>query len=176
MKRALICLLILFTSSCIPLKNAPNIHDYDIVVAKKFKRDLPKRNAFVFEDKNNTDTFYQFVLWKLGRIDVDLQENIPFEVGDATYYMTFYERPRESASLNLIPLLINGEAGGDELYDSDGEYWYILITVTDSELRDCLDPSYPDQKRVVYVLKQLKDEYQNSEHNNESSPVRELPD
>lgn len=163
MKKVWVFLMVLCFVSCIPLKYAPNIEDYDVVVAKKFKSDLPKRHAFVFEDRNDTEIFMQFIYWKFGRIDMDLKEDIPFDVDGQTYYMTFYERPRESASLNLLPLLIDGEVMGEELYDSDGEYWYILITVTDSELRDCLNPAYPDQKKVIYALSQLKEAYMNSD-------------
>lgn len=171
MKKLLIGFVILTSMSCIPLKNAPRIADYDIVVAKKFKKDLPKSYAFVFQDNKNADEFYQFLYFKLGRIDYDLDADLPFKVGNKTYYLTFHERPRQSVTLNLLPIFVDAtlqSQGLDpalgELYESGDESWYILITVVDSEYRDCLKPSYANQQEVVLALNELKDEYNNTHH------------
>ena len=172
MKKLLICLLLLFTVSCIPLQNAPDIKDYEIVLAKKFKRDLPSRYAFVFQDQMDADMFYQFFIWKFGRIDVDLHEDMPFQVGDSTFYITFYERQKKSVTLNLLPLVIDAVAmssGGDpviddyDIVDKDNEIWYILIMATDSEYNDCLKPSYVKQNELVEALRELMEEYNNTE-------------
>ena len=172
MKRLLICFLMLLTVSCIPLQNAPDIRDYDIVMAKKFKKDLPRRYAFVFQDQMDADMFHQFFIWKFGRIGVDLQEELPFQVGDSTYYLTFYERQKKSVTLNLLPLVIDAVAmsAGEEtvmddydIVDEDGEIWYILISAVDSEYNDCLNPSYAKQHELVEALKDLKEEYLDTE-------------
>ena len=173
MKKLVLGLIILFSMSCIPLKNAPNIKDYDVVMARKFKGDLPKQYAFVFKDGKSANEFYQYIYWKLGRVDVKVEENLPFTVGLNTYYLSIYERPRESVTLNLLPIAIDavllsqGEGtmmDGEGVYSSEGETWYILITVVDSELSDSLHPSYENQEKVVSALKALKDEYENSLH------------
>ena len=171
MKKLFFCILPLLIGSCIPIKNAPKIKDYKIVVAKRFKRDLPRKYAFVFEDEKQADEFYRFLYWKLGRINTDLEVNLPFQVGETTYYMSFHERPKRSVVVNLIPLfidavLINQDQDPmlEEAYALEGESWYILITVADSSLEDCLNPAYPKQKEVVATLKELKDEYENTHH------------
>ncbi|MCX2720012.1 hypothetical protein [Lentiprolixibacter aurantiacus] len=163
MKNTFIFLVIMLFTSCIPLQYAPEIENYDIVLAKRFKNDLPRQYAFAFEDHKNANEFYKFVLWKLGRVDMEITENLPLQVGDSTYYMSFYERSKKSASINLIPLIINGEANGDELYNNEGEYWYILITVINSDSGDCLHPSYANRHEVILALKELKDEYLDTE-------------
>ena len=159
MKKGLISLLILFAFSCIPLKNGQNRPGYDIVVAKEFKKDLPERYAFVFKDKKNTNAFYRFINWKLGRLDVKLEENLPFKLGDEQYFLSFYERPRESASLNLLP---TQTVVGEGAYAWNVEYWYILITVVDSQSMDCLKPTYVNRDKILLALEQVKDEYEKS--------------
>ncbi|MBT8204112.1 MAG: hypothetical protein KJP14_07205 [Eudoraea sp.] len=171
MKKFLICILPLLVGSCIPIKIAPEIKDYKIVLAKRFKRDLPRKYAFVFEDEKNADEFYRFLYWKLGRLNTDIEVNLPFNVEGTTYYMSFHERPKRSVVVNLIPLfidavLISQDQGAmlEDAYALEGESWYILITVSDSELKDCLMPSHPKQQEVVTTLKTLKDEYENTHH------------
>lgn len=49
-KQLLVVILVIVVQSCIPLPIAPNIEDYKITKGKKFKRSLPKRQMFIFED------------------------------------------------------------------------------------------------------------------------------
>ncbi len=37
--------------------------------------------------------------------------------------------------------------------------WYIVLTVSDSKLNDCLDPKYGDRKVVINYLKEERLEY-----------------
>ncbi len=171
MKKLVIWILPLFITSCIPIKNAPEIKDYKIVVAKRFKRDLPRKYAFVFEDSKNADEFYRFLYWKLGRLDTNIEVDLPFQVDKETFYMSFHERPKRSVTVNLIPVFIDAvlvsqdmESMLDGAYSSEKESWYILITVSDSKLEDCLAPSYPQKREVVSTLKGFKDEYENTHH------------
>ncbi|MBT8222011.1 MAG: hypothetical protein KJN96_02455, partial [Eudoraea sp.] len=87
MRKLLIGIFLLLIGSCIPIKKAPEIKDYKIVLAKRFKRDLPRKYAFVFEDEKNADEFYRFLYWKLGRLNTDIEVNLPFNVEGTTYYM-----------------------------------------------------------------------------------------
>ena len=171
MRKTLLFILLLLLGSCIPIKMAPQIKDYKIVVAKRFKRDLPRKYAFVFEDEKNADEFYSFLYWKLGRLNTDIEVNLPFDVDGTTYYMSFHERRKSDLTLNLLPMFIDAvlanqdmEPALDGTYASHDEFWYILITVSDTDLRDCLNPSYPEQQEVVTTLKALKDEYANTHH------------
>ncbi len=61
MKQLATILFFLIFSSCIPLSIAPNIEDYKIKVAKKFKRKLPKDYAFIFEDTKEANEFYNYI-------------------------------------------------------------------------------------------------------------------
>ncbi|MGB0280384.1 MAG: hypothetical protein ACPGAA_06325, partial [Flavobacteriaceae bacterium] len=40
---------------------APNIKTDKVKIAKRFKRDLPKRYGFIFEDTKEADEFYSFI-------------------------------------------------------------------------------------------------------------------
>ena len=62
LKIILPCLLIiLLLQSCIPLRAAPKIEDYMVTKGDKFRRTLPEREMFVFEDPNDTNCFYHYV-------------------------------------------------------------------------------------------------------------------
>jgi hypothetical protein len=83
-----------------------------------------------------------------------------------TVFMSFYERDRISETGNLIPLLIDGilinqdyDPVLENAYSSRKAHWYILITVTDQEFKDCLAPDYPSRQPIIAALKELKDEY-----------------
>jgi hypothetical protein len=169
-KLILLCSLLLIVN-CIPLKFAPKIDDYKITIAKKFKRNLPRQYAFVFEDDKEADEFYNFINMKfdLGHENVEL--NVPIVVNNQTYFMSFHEREKTSEVVNLVPIVIDGvldSEGYDPVfenaYSSRNSHWYILITVMDSEFNDCLSPSFVNQKEVISSLQLLKKEYQSTHH------------
>jgi hypothetical protein len=47
----------------------------------------------------------------------------------------------------------------NDLYTSRNGYWYLILTVTDSDLKDCLQPNYPKREEIVSHLKSLRNEY-----------------
>lgn len=166
MKKLTVLLLLLGTVSCIPLRVAPTIRDYKIVVAKKFKGDLPREYAFVFEDPKEADEFYHYINTKFNLDHQEVDLNVPMSIGTQTVYMSFYERERVSKTANIFPVLVDAvlatqDTGPflEETYSSRSEYWYILITVRDSQFKDCLAPDYPRKRDVVRVLWNLKQEY-----------------
>ena len=61
MKSLLLVFFLLLFTSCIPLKIAPKIEGEKLIVAKKFKRSLPKKHSYVFEDPKGADEFYNYI-------------------------------------------------------------------------------------------------------------------
>ena len=167
MKNILPILAFVLLSGCIPYKIAPNIEDYKIVRAKKFKRDLPEQYAFVFEDHREVDAFYHFVNQKFGLEHQNVASNVCFEVRGMAYYMSFYESEKTTETVNVFPILVDGFLGPEgidpvleESYTSADPRWYIIITVMDSNYEDCLSPSYRYLQDVILFLRALKLEYQ----------------
>ena len=54
-------LFVFFTVSCIPLQIAPNIEGAKVYKGKKFKKQLPKQNVYVFEDPKDVNEFYTYI-------------------------------------------------------------------------------------------------------------------
>ena len=162
---ALICLL---TYSCIPLQIAPHIKYHKITKGKKFKRKLPKQQAFIFEDPKNANEFYNYINTKFQLADdVYVESNIPIVVNNRSYFLSFYEVEKSSKALDLAPALINRTVGGDS---SSGEgvgiirigKWYIALTVNDVSLNDALDESHRERDKIIRYLSSLKNEYLHS--------------
>ena len=166
MKKIGCCFLILLMYSCIPLKIAPNIEGEKIVNAKKFKKDLPNFQGFIFEDTKNANEFYNFINAKYDLKHINVDSNVPIIINNKTYYLSFFERERITKTLNLIPIIVDAklnENGNDailqDLHTSRNGFWYIIITVTDAEIKDCLNANHPQNEVIIKYLKNLKNEY-----------------
>lgn len=166
MKKICFCLLILMAHSCIPVKIAPIIKGEKIANAKKFKKDLPNCNGFIFEDTKNAAEFYNFMNAKYDLNHTNVESNIPITINNRIYYLSFFERERTTKTVNLIPFAVDAALSAkgndpilDGLYTSRAGYWYIIMSVRDAELKDCLDSNYPQQQDVFLHLKKLKEEY-----------------
>jgi hypothetical protein len=171
MKRIFLLTTSLLVISCVPYKIAPNIEDYKIVKAKRFKRDLPERYAFVFEDDGEEDAFRHFAGNKFALGHENPASDVPFEVNGSTYFMSIHEREKTTETVNFLPLLIDGflsSEGHDpileESYATGNSYWYIVITVVDSDFKDCLAPTFANQMDVILYLRLLKLEYQGNQN------------
>ncbi|MEY8021655.1 hypothetical protein AB8P51_12545 [Muriicola sp. SD30] len=171
MRKFLVLVLFSLSFSCIPIKIAPKIDDYKIVVAKKFKRDLPRQHAFVFEDDKEADEFYHYINTRFDLEYENVELNVPFTVSGQTYFMSFDEREKVTEVVNLLPIVIAGvlksEAIDPILEDassSRNSNWYVLITVMDGNFNDCLAPEYPFREEVILFLHALKKEYQSTHH------------
>lgn len=166
--------------SCIPLKVAPKISDYKTVTGKRFKKGLPKKTMFVFEDPKEAGEFYDYINTKFQLKDYYVDVEVPFEVGDSTYYFSFYEVDIRDTSLNLFPLLfdltLNAALGNDEFEtytatDNNSIHrngnFYVAMEVFSNTEKDCLLESYENQKRVLAYLRDLKEEYLSTHNYNE---------
>jgi len=166
MKKFASYLLIFLTYSCIPLKIAPNIEGEKIVNAKKFKKGLPNFQGFIFEDSKNANEFYNFINAKYDLKHINVESNVPISINNKTYYLSFFERERTTQTVNLIPIAIDADRSSkgkdpilENIYTSRSGFWYLVLTITDPEIKDCLNPKYPQHQQVVNHLKNLKNEY-----------------
>lgn len=166
MKNLCIYLFVFSLCSCIPLRVAPEIKGEKITNAKKFKKDLPNFQGFIFEDTKNANEFYNFINIKYNLKHVNVGANIPFIINNKTYYLSYFERERVTKTVNLVPMFVDAKLnqnGNDalleDLHTSRNGFWYIIITVTDVEIKDCLNQKHPQNQDVIKYLKNLKKEY-----------------
>ncbi len=164
MKYLQILLIITLFYSCIPLKVAPKIENYKITKAKKFKRNLPNQNAFVFKDPKDANEFYQYIEAKLGFENQTSENYNPFKINNKAYYLAFYEVERTTKTLNLVPIATDLAVKSQDpllenFYTSRKGDWYIVITITSADSLDCLASNYKNKEKVISYLKTLKEDY-----------------
>ncbi len=161
----ILCILISF-SSCIPLKVAPTIEGEEIMLGKKFKKNLPRNYTFIFEDPKDANEFYDFINIKYDLKDENVQWNVPFSISDHNYFLSFHEIERSNKTVNLVPIAIDAkrESNGNdallkEVHVSRSGKWYVGLTVSDSNINDCLEPNYKGRSQILKYLHDLKQEY-----------------
>lgn len=176
MKRILLLYISgILLSSCIPLRIAPNIKDYKISRGKSFKRNLPKKIMFIFEDPKDENEFYNYINTKFQLEDYYVDVEIPFELKGEKFYFSFYEVEIPTKTINLIPLMIDGllsEAADmdpmlEEVHTSRIGNWYIAIEVFSDTKKDCLHKDSVLKPQLLMYLGQLKNEYLNTINYNE---------
>ena len=157
---------LLFIISCIPIKIAPSLKEGKVLKAKKFVKQLGNRYVFAFEDPKNANEFYYYINAKYQVSYDDSEGNIPVIISDKKTYLTFYEINKETQTINLIPLAVDAalenKGRSPILHDVESSRsgkWYIVLTVTNEAMQDCLRPSYSSQKEVVAYLENLQKEY-----------------
>lgn len=168
MKKLIIILLIITTSSCIPVKIAPKFknQDYKVMLAKKFQRKLPRETSFIFKDPKNADEFYQYINKKYKLNDKHVGLNTPFVINGETFYLSYNEIGKEDETANiglvLTDLVLEEKAGltvFDNHYSSRKGHWYLILTVYDENLKNCLLDNHPKREAILQYLKELKQEY-----------------
>ncbi len=166
MKTLQLIAVLLLLSSCIPLSIAPKIETDKVKIGRKFKRSLPEKYTFIFEDPKDANEFYDFVNAKYDLKDDLVDSNVHFEVDSIAYAFGFYEIEKVDRTINLVPLVIDASLSAndndpimEDLYTSRSGHWYIAMTVIDEELTDCLSPNYENRDAVVRYLRALRDEY-----------------
>ncbi|AKA34967.1 hypothetical protein [Flagellimonas lutaonensis] len=90
MKHVLPLLLaLLLLQGCIPVRIAPTISDYKITKGKRFKRGLPKKTVFVFEDPKPAGHFYDCINTRFQLDDYYVDVQVPFSVANNNYFFSF---------------------------------------------------------------------------------------
>jgi hypothetical protein len=166
LKHLSILLILFLISSCIPIRIAPNIKDYKVKIAKRFKRKLPRSYAFIFEDPKDANEFYNYINIRYQLHYQDVELNVPLTIDNEVFFLSFYEAEIPTKTINLIPVLVDAklEQNGitpilEDSYSSRFGNWYLVLTVTDSDMSDCLKSSHKDYQKVVKYLRNLKNEY-----------------
>ena len=176
MKPTLLAIFVLiFLNSCIPLRIAPNIKDFKLTQGKRFKKGLPKKNVFVFEDPKDTDEFYNYVNTKFQLNDYYVDVQVPFLVQGQTFYFSFYEVEIPTKTINLIPLVLDVALNQatdmdpvfDEAHTSRVGNWYIAMEVLSDREKDCLSDNSISREIVLSYLRELKKEYLATDNYNE---------
>lgn len=152
--------------SCIPLKIAPDIKEAKIYKGKKFRKQLPKQNVYVFKDPKNANEFYAYINAKY-KIDYDDKGgNIPIHIKEKPYFLTFYEVERSTKTINLIPIVADAaledkgqEAVFQDMYTYRSGSWYIALTVNDKDFKDLLKEDDPSHKAIIEHLDLMRKEY-----------------
>ncbi|WP_299362408.1 hypothetical protein [Winogradskyella sp.] len=168
MKKVLILVLALSITSCIPYKIAPKFkkEDYKVMKAKKFQRKLPNETSFIFKDPKDAYEFYNYLNKKYNLENKYVGVNTPFQINNETYYLSYSEVERTDETLNLPLIVIDAkrEQNGNSALFVDGYtsrkgHWYLVITVYDEELNNCLLDKHPIKPLVLKYLIDLKHEY-----------------
>jgi len=166
MKYLPILIAFFLISSCIPIRIAPKINDYKVKVAKKFKRNLPRDHAFIFNDPKEAEEFYNYINIRYQLDYQDVDQNVQFTIENEKFFFSFYETEIPTKTINLLPMFIDAgldSKGIDPMFEdsymSRKGNWYLVLTVFDTDLNDCLKPNYKYQKEIIIYLKNLKSEY-----------------
>jgi len=172
MKKLIIFFSLLCIVSCIPLRIAPNIKDYKVTKGKRFKRNLPKKTTFIFEDPKEAGQFYHYVNTKFQLDDYYVDVEVPFSIEEEAYYFSFYEVEIQDKTLNIAPIFIDvllNEALDNEDFEpvvsdtvdpvSRTGTWYIAIEVFSKKEKDCLTKDSQSRAKVLTYLRGLKEEY-----------------
>lgn len=174
MKRILpFIFLFIFLESCIPLRIAPSIDDYKLTKGRNFKRGLPERTVFIFEEpkEKEANEFYTYVNVKYQLEHDNVYDDVPFQIDGEQYFFSFYETDIQDKSIPILGIfmdvLISKGLDSDD-YDpifspNDGVTrkgnWYIVIEVYSDKEKDCLAIDSLSREIVLKYLRILKKEY-----------------
>ena len=180
MKKCAFLLSLLFAASCIPLRVAPSIKDYKVTSGKRFKRGLPKKTTFIFEDPKDANEFYSYINIKFGLDDHFVDVEVPFELEGKEYYFSFYEVEINDKALNLLPIAIDVAAHTATHKDEFEPFiattgntilregnWYIAMEVFSKTEKDCLAENSVSKEVLLPYLRDLKEEYLSTHNYNE---------
>ena len=173
-KMITITVLFVLLVSCIPLRIAPTINDYKVTKGKKFKRSLPKKTIYVFQDPKEADEFYNYINIKFDLKDYYVDVDVPFYIEDRKYAFSFYEVEIPTKTLNLLPIFTDvllSRADVDPVFENAHESrignFYIAIEVYDDLGNDMLLEESTSRKEIVQFLSELKHQYLNTHNYNE---------
>lgn len=177
----IVAFTLLFCTSCIPLRIAPEIDDYRITKGSSFKKSLPKREMFVFEDPKDANQFYDYVDTKFELENENVYDDVPFMVEGQQFFFSFYEIEIPDKSINIFPIVLDvfvnaalGNENIDPIFTGDdggftrNGHWYIAIEVYNDIERDCLRSDALSRETVLEYLRSLKKEYLSTNNYNET--------
>lgn len=181
MKKVVTLALGLFVlNSCIPVRIAPSISDYKLTKGKRFKKGLPKKTLFIFEDPKAAGEFYNYINTKYNLEDYYVDVEVPFSVDGKSYFFSFYEVDKKSKAISLLPLIFDigaNAALGNEDFETytatedtsiiRADSWYIGIEVFNATEKDCLHEDSVSREVVLPYLRALKEEYLSTQNYNE---------
>ncbi|MEX0273156.1 MAG: hypothetical protein AB3N16_02140 [Flavobacteriaceae bacterium] len=175
-KKIVLFLLICMLGACIPIKVAPSISDYRIQMGKRFKKGLPQRQVFLFEDSKSEGEFYAYVNTKFQLGHDRVYDDVPFVLNGRQYFMAIYETSKTNKALNFLPTLLDAgfqAALGNEPEEvtepseHTSEQYYIAIEVYSDFEKDCLAGDALSRQSVLEYLRNLKAEYLATHNYNE---------
>ncbi|MFD1015256.1 hypothetical protein [Winogradskyella rapida] len=168
MKKVSLIILVLFVWGCIPVAVAPRFkrHDYKIMQAKKFQKDLPREIAFIFKDPKEAEEFYHYINKKYQLQHNNVGYNVPFQLQNQTLYLSYHETQRTDKKINVPLAAIDSKRksnGNSALFEghyvSRTGHWYLALTVYDNNIKNCLKENHPLRAETIAYLKALKAEY-----------------
>ncbi|WP_225035800.1 hypothetical protein [Winogradskyella sp. SM1960] len=168
MKNLIVLFFILVFTSCIPVKIAPKFknQDYKIMQAKKFQKHMPRETAFIFKDPKNAGDFYNYINKKFKLNGKDVGYNVPFQLEGQILYLSYHEAERTDESINLPLAVIDAKResnGNSRLFEGNYSnrtgHWYILLTVYDENIKNCLRDKHLLKAKTIEYLKGLHQEY-----------------
>lgn len=167
MKKLQFLLVAILLQSCFPVSIPPNLENGKWMEAKKFKRKLPNQYAYIFTDPKDANEFYYYVSAKFPpNQEGDSENNVPVQIDNTNYYISFYETEKKSRVVNLLPAITNEVLNNknipiqlDEPPITREGTWYIVLTITDANFTDALSPNYKNQKKILEYTKMLHNEY-----------------
>jgi len=169
MRNILLLLSFFVLFSCIPLRIAPNIKDDKLVVAKKFKRNLPRHYALIYEDPKDANEFYNYINIKYQLNHNNVGWNVPITIQQEELFLSYYEVEIPTKTINLIPIVVDAalESNGHDPLLNDLQFsrignWYLALTVLDTNMKDCLNPKHKLYKKTLEYVRDVKTEYLNT--------------
>lgn len=136
---------------------------------KRFVKQLPLRYCFVFKDPKDVNEFYQFINIKLSGYREWKDANLPFQIEETNFNLSFYEVVKTTKTLNLLPILIDERLKEksyvpllSEHHNSLRGQLFLVLTVSDDALLDGLSPKHPHCIAIVKYLEDLRKEYLNT--------------
>jgi hypothetical protein len=180
MRKQLVLLgvLLLFFSSCIPIKRAPNITDYKVLKGKKLKKSLGKKNFFVFKNEKNMALFSAYINDKFKPKPNTFASNIPVQLEGEIFYFTFINVPITEETADLFSPLLGAVAEKalgiddvehfDEFEDNNqsipiytNKEYFVAVKVHHDIEGDCLAENSLFRPIVLNYLRNLKTEFSN---------------
>ena len=173
-------LLTVFFQSCLPLRIAPKVEDYKVTKGNRFRKGLPEKRVFVFEDPKEEYQFYDYINTKFDLNDHYVDVEVPFQLEGKDYFFSFYEVHISDKAIDLFPMLVDATVNvmlGNEDFGTyltteenstiNNSNYYIAIEVFSNAEPDCLQDNYPNQKAILAYLRTLKEEYLATDNYNE---------